>query len=138
MEFISDGHFSHIKELLYVNTNSKGKQSWNKNKDIYIFTCFWWPFLILMLKNPIFLCRVKIPSQQLLRFLSFMNIFRSSRSQMFLKIEAQKNFAIFWIKKILQHSCFPVNIMKFLTAFLQNFSSGCFSYFAKIWMLSDF
>ena len=42
-----------------------------------------------------FLCRVKIPYQQFSIFVSFINIFRSSRSQMFLKIGALKNFAIF-------------------------------------------
>ena len=36
-----------------------------------------------MLKNPVFLCRVKIPYQQFLTFLSFMSSFKSSRSQMF-------------------------------------------------------
>ena len=42
-----------------------------------------------------FLCRVKIPYQQFLTFLSFMNICRSSRSQMIFKIGALKNLAIF-------------------------------------------
>ena len=42
-----------------------------------------------------FACRVKIPYQQFLTFLSFMNIFRSSRLQMFFKIGALKNFTIF-------------------------------------------
>ena len=60
----------------------------------------------------------------------------NSRSQMFCKIDALKNPAIFtgkhlcwsfflvnFIKNVLQHQCFPVNIAKFLsTAFLQNFS----------------
>ena len=54
---------------------------------------------------------------------------------MFLKIGALKIFAIFWIKKILQHRCFPVNIAKVLrTAFLQNFSGGCFCIFLKVIM----
>ena len=54
-----------------------------------------------MLKNPVFLCRVEITYQQFLMFLSFivvtgfMNVFRSSRSQMFFKIGALKYFAIF-------------------------------------------
>ena len=40
---------------------------------------------------------------------------------------ALKNFALFWIKKSLQHKWFPVNIANFLrTAFLQSFSGGCF------------
>ena len=41
----------HIKEILYVNTNSRGNQLWNKNKEIYIFTCFWywcWKILFFM------------------------------------------------------------------------------------------
>ena len=79
LEFISQ----YIKELLYVITNSKGNQSWKKNKEIYIFTCSWYSS---------FLCGVKIPYQQFLTFLSFTNIFRSSHSQMFFKIGALKNF----------------------------------------------
>ena len=38
---------------------------------------------------------VKIPIQQFLTFLNFMNIFRSSRSQIFFKKGALKNFVIF-------------------------------------------
>ena len=52
-----------------------------------------------MLKSPVFLCRVQIPSQQFLTFLSFMKIFRGSHSQMFFKTDALKYFAIFGIKK---------------------------------------
>ena len=62
-----------------------------------------------------------------------MNIFRSSRLEIFFKINAQKNFTIFCIKKSLQHICFPVNIKKFLrTAFLKNFSGGCFCIILKV------
>ena len=72
--------------------------------------------------------------------------YRKGRSQMFFKKDVLKNFSIFtgkhlcwslllnkWqvfrsaalLKKRLQHSCFPVNIAKFLrTAFLQNISGG--------------
>ena len=40
---------------------------------------------------------------------------RSSHSRMFFKIGVLKNFAIFnFIKKRLQHRCFPVNIAKFI------------------------
>ena len=46
--------------------------------------------MILMLKNPIFYI-VKIPYQQLLIFLSFMNIFRNSRLQMFFNLGAIEN-----------------------------------------------
>ena len=89
-------------------------------------------FLILMSKNPVSLCFF-IPSQQFLIFLSFMNIFRSSRLQMFFKIGALKNFAIFRIKNSLHHRCFPVNMAKSLRrAFLQNFSSGCFYIILKV------
>ena len=76
-----------------------------------------------------FSCSVKIPYQQFLTFLSFMNIVRSSFSQMFFKIGAVKNYTIFWIK----HSCLPVNIAKFLrTAFSKNFSCGCFCIILKV------
>ena len=73
---------------------------------------------------------------------------RSSRSQMFFKIGVLRNFAIFtvkqlcwslfliklqdrsscnFIKKRLQHRCFPVNTANFLrTPILQNSSEGCF------------
>ena len=121
----------HIKEILYVNTNSKGnQQSWNKNKEIYIFTCCWysrWKLLFFYVELKSFY------QQYLTFFFSFINIFRSSRSQMFLKIGALKNFEIFWIKKSFQRRCFPANIAKFLrTAFLQNFSGGCFCIILKV------
>ena len=54
-----------------------------------------------------------------LQFWSSFNlgINRGSRSQMFFKIDVLKNFAIFTGRRF-QHSCFPVNIAKFLkTAF---------------------
>ena len=57
---------------------------------------------------------------------------RSTRSQMFFKIGAVKNFSNFtgklllWEKK-LQHSCFPLKFAKLLEClFLQNISGGCF------------
>ena len=121
MEFISH----HIKKILYVNTNSKGNQPWNKNKDNNFHL-----FLILTLKNPVFLCRFIISYQQFLMFLSFiivtvfMNIFRRNHSQVFFKIGALKIFAIFWIKKRLQtfKNCFFTKLLHFLkiiTAILQ-------------------
>ena len=83
-----------------------------------------------MLKNPVFSCSV---NQQFFTFLSFMNICRSSRSQIFFKIGALNSFAIFWINKSLQYRYFPVNIAKFLkTPFLQNFSGGCFCIILKV------
>ena len=68
-----------------------------------------------MLKNSVFFIKffLYIPYQQFLMLLSFiivtgfMNIFRSSHLQVLFKICALKNFAIFWIKKRLQHRCFP-------------------------------
>ena len=62
-----------------------------------------------------------------------MNIFRTSRSQMFSKIDVLKNFALFLIKKSLQCRCFAVNIAKFLrAAFLHNFSCGRFCIILKV------
>ena len=44
-----------------------------------------------------------------------------------------KDFAILWIKKSLQHRCFPENASNFLrTAILQNFSGGCFCILLKV------
>ena len=41
-------YFSPHQRNIYVNTNTKGNLSWNKSKDIYIFTCFWdWRWKIL-------------------------------------------------------------------------------------------
>ena len=109
------------------NTNYKGNQSWHKTKR-YTFSFF----SDIDVEKSCFLCRGKIPYEHFLLFLSFMKIFRSSRSQMFFKIDAVKNFAIFWIKKKLQHMCFPVNIAKFLrTTFLQNFYGTCFRIFLR-------
>ena len=70
---------------------------------------------------------------QFLTFLGFMNIFRSSRSQMFFKIGALNKFTIFLIKKSLQRRCFPVNIAKLLrTAFLyRTFSVAASALFQK-------
>ena len=66
------------------------------------------------------------------------HIFWSNRSQLFFKIGALKNLAIFWIKKRLQHMCFSVrivNIVKFLKEqlfYLQNISGGSFYIFLKV------
>ena len=76
----------HIKEILNINTNSKGNQSWNQSKKIYIFT-----ISDTDVEKSCFLCGVKIPYQQFLTFLSFMNIFRS-RLQDVLKISCSKKF----------------------------------------------
>ena len=62
-----------------------------------------------------------------------MNVFGSSRWQMFFKVGALDNFAIFGTKKRLQHGRFPVIIAKFLRiAFSKNLSSGCFCIILKI------
>ena len=63
------------------------------------------------------------------------NIVRSSRLQMFFKISVIKNFANFtlkrnFVKKKLQHKCFPVNIAKFLRT-PYNFLVQC--YLRRIW-----
>ena len=93
LEFISH----HIKGILYVNTNSKGNQSWSKNKEIHSHLC-----MIFTLKNPVFKYS-KNPWSTISNFSQFHN-----------QIGALKNFAIFWIKKIFQRNCFPKNIAKFL------------------------
>ena len=64
-----------------------GNQLWNKSKHFYLF-------LILMLKKLFFKCKVK----SLYNF--YKHIFRSSRLQMFFKINALKNFAIPRVKFI--------------------------------------
>ena len=60
-------YFSPHRINIYVNTNSKGNQSWNKNKRNIHFHLF----LIVMLKNLLFFFNIKIPYQQFLTFLSF-------------------------------------------------------------------
>ena len=81
LEFISH----HITEILYLNTNSKGKQSWNKKS---IFSCFFHE-----IKTNIFTCFF----EQSFFSQFHEHVFRSSRSQMFFKIGALKDFAILWI-----------------------------------------
>ena len=90
LEFISH----QVTEILHLNTNSEEKQSWNKKRSI--FTCFFQE-----IKTNIFTCffnvqniNIKIPYEQSF-FVSFMNVFRSSRSHMFFKIGALKD--ILWI-----------------------------------------
>ena len=98
---------------------------------IHIFTCSWyWCWKILFLWG----FYVELKSLiKIFNFSHFMNIFGSCRSQMFFKITVLKNFAIFWIIKSLQHWCFLVSIANFLrTAFLENFSDGCFCILLKV------
>ena len=98
----------YIKEILYINTNSEGNQSRRKYKQIYIFTCLWhWCWKILL-----FSCRVEIPYQQLLIFLSNMNTFLKvikgalSRPRQFLPAESSlkkmKNAFYFSLKSQLK------------------------------------
>ena len=44
--YFSLGPLHLIKEIFYVNTNSKRNQPWNKNKEINI---------LMLLKNPVYL-----------------------------------------------------------------------------------
>ena len=75
-------------------------QSWHKNKH---FTCFWYWCWKNLFSN------VKMLKLLMNKFFQFHeHFFRSSRSQMFSKIGALKNFAVFWIKKRLQDRFFPV------------------------------
>ena len=104
-------YLSSHQRNIYVNTNSKGNQSWNENKEKNLLSTFLLASEIDFEKS-CFLCRFKIPYQQFLCFLSFMNIFRNRSSQMFFKISALKNFVIFCSKESCQRRCFPVNIAK--------------------------
>ena len=72
---------------MWMDTDFMGNQLWNKSKHFYLF-------LILMLKKLFFKCKVK----SLYNF--YKHIFRSSRLQMFFKINALKNFAIPRVKFI--------------------------------------
>ena len=48
----------YIKEILYINKNPRGTQSWNRYKYVHIFTFHWyWCWKVLLF----FSCRVKIP-----------------------------------------------------------------------------
>ena len=88
-------YFSHITEILYVNTNSRGNQSWNNNKHFHL--------LLSWNKTNIFTCFFTVKLKFLMNNFNFSqfhkHIFRSSLWQMFLKIGALKKLAIFWIKK---------------------------------------
>ena len=71
------------------------------------------------IKTNIFLCffdiKLTIPYEQLFFFL--FHIFRSSRSKIFFKIGALKDFAIFWIKKKLKQRCFSASLLIFWQLF---------------------
>ena len=111
LEFISH----HTKEILYVNTNFMGNESWNTKMNL---------FLILMLKNLFF--NVKLIKLIMNKFSQFHeHIFRSSRSHMFFKIAAIKNFAILRFKKKLQHRCFPVKSNHVMLTYWYIFLSKC-------------
>ena len=82
LEFISH----HITEILNLNTNSEGNQSWNKNKHFHLFLSsdknkHFHLFLYYKYKNSLWT----------IFFSQFHDhILRSSRSQMFFKIGALK------------------------------------------------
>ena len=76
--------------------------SLNKNKHFHLF--LWYKY-----KNSLWI---------IFFFQFHEHIFRSSSLQMLFKIGALKDFAIFWIKKRLQHRCFSVNFNFLTTAFL--------------------
>ena len=95
LEFISQ----HTKEILYVNTNFKGNQSWNTNHELV-------SDIDIEKKKRSFNVKLKLIMYKFSQFHE--HIFRSSRSHMFFKIAALKNFAILKIKKRLKHRCFPV------------------------------
>ena len=79
VEFIS--HY--IKEILYLKTPKKTNHEIKAKR--YTFSL---ASSDTDVEKSYFLCRVKIPYQQFLSFLSFINIFRSSRSQIFFKLGA--------------------------------------------------
>ena len=82
--------------------------------------------MIFILKNSVFLCRVKIPLPTIFNFSQFHKHFQK---QSFAGVAQNRRSK----KKSLQHRYFPVNIAKFLkTAFLQNFSGGCFCIILKV------
>ena len=110
LEFLSH----HIKKILYINRNSKRNQSWNKNNEIFSID----------VEKSCFSCRIKIPY---LQFLIFHELFQKHPLADVPQNGCSKKIAIFWIKKCLQHRCFPVNIAKFLrTDFLRYLSGGYF------------
>ena len=79
-----------------MNSNFTGNQSWNKSQHFILF-------VIPMLK------KLGVFTVKLIIFMNFhKHIFRSCRLQMFFKISTLKNFAIFRIKKRLQHRGFFV------------------------------
>ena len=104
LEFISH----HITEILYLNTDSNRNQSWNKNKHFHLSLSWsknkhFHLFLYYKVKNCLWTIFI---------FFQF-HIFRSSHSQMFIKIGALKDFAIFRIKNRLQQRCFSANLLIF-------------------------
>ena len=78
--------------------------SWETNHKIPIMNLF----LILMLKKPVFYAKLRLLVINFNVSQFHEHIFRSSRSQIFFKIGAVKNFATLKIKNGLQHKCFPV------------------------------
>ena len=95
-----------------------------------IFTCFFHE-----IKTNIFTCffdiNIKIADEQSFFCQFHEHIFRSSRSQMFFKIGASKDFAIFWIKR-------DSNIGVFLWIWICIFSNNCFFIEHIQWLLLYF
>ena len=135
---------SFTKELILCNTFFLQKISSNKIPNYFL------PWISEITRpKPLHLhslCSVNSVSMQSCENY-FLRLFRSSRSLMFLNIDVLKNFAIFTrnhlclsifliklqacrpatLLKTFQHSCFPVNNIKFLIkSFLQKTSGGCF------------
>ena len=69
--------------MFYVNTNSKGNQIKTKRYKFSLVSD-------TDVEKSCFSCEVKSPYQQFLTLLNFAKIFRSSRLQMFFKIDALK------------------------------------------------
>ena len=68
LEFIPQPFLHHITEIFYLNTNSKGNQSWNENKHFHLFLSW--------IKTNIFTCFFNIK-------LKFLLIYISSRPDVF-------------------------------------------------------
>ena len=85
-----DFNSHYINKILYVNQNSKGKQSWNKTKRY----TFWLVFDIDVKKSCLCQCRIKIPYQLFLIFLSFMNKFSEVAVQIFKEISCSSQHVL--------------------------------------------
>ena len=109
------------KYCMWMNSNFTGNQSSNKSKHFHLF-------LILMSKNlGFFIVKLSLNSWRILLKNNFYkHIFRSSHLQMFFKISALKNFAIFRIKNRLQHRCFRVRSCHMMLMYWYIFSQNTY------------